>query len=118
MWLVAASVFSLPAATLDATLLDASDALAGVDELELAGVNELAIFELDGAIELLDEELETGGCSGFFPPPPLPPQAVNPATINERAQVLIRDCIVIPKLRCCYRRLGFCGLDGMADCVV
>lgn len=112
------------AAMLDATLLDASEELAGAEELtgieeltgaeelagaeELSGVAELATLELDGVTELLDEELEDVVVTGLLlPPPPLPPQAARPATINERAQVLIRDCIVIPKLRCCYRRLGF-----------
>ncbi len=69
---------------------------AELDGVELAGA-------LDDASELL-AELGIGFESGLLlPPPPPPPQAVRPANIKERVKVFIRDCIVIPKLRCCYR---------------
>ena len=86
-----------PPIVLDDKLLDTFEELAGIEELEM--------LELEGAIELLllDSELRVGAGSGVLsPPPPPPPQAVRPATIRERVKVFIRDCIIIPKLRYCY----------------
>ena len=121
---MAVSVLS-PPATLDATLLEVSEELAGIEELagteELASMEELEMLELKGDDELVDCELvdcelvdcELGPGAGV-PPPPLPPQAVRPATIREHVKVLIRDCMVIPKLRYCYVGL-VCGLVGHGE---
>lgn len=104
---------SVTVAVLDATLLDASSELAGATELagveldtsELAavelGATELAGVEL-GAKELASIELGTGDGAGLLPPPPPPPQAVKLRSTTGRAQVLIRDCMIIGILRCCY----------------
>lgn len=106
--MVAAWVLSFPATALEAALLDASAELAGAIELaakELAGMElgatELAGVEL-GAIELAAIELGTGDGAGLLPPPP-PPQAVKLRSTTGMAQVLIRDCMIIQILRCCYR---------------
>ena len=92
-------MLSFPAA-LEAALLDASAELAGAIELaakELAGVElgatELAGVEL-GATELAAVELGTGVGAGLLPPPP-PPQAVKLRSTTGKAQVLIRDCMII-----------------------
>ena len=101
-------MLSVVAAALDATLLDSADELVGATELagvEL-GASELAGVEL-GAIELAAVELGAGDGAGLLPPPP-PPHAVKLSTIKGRAQVLIRDCMIIRILRCCYFELyGF-----------
>jgi hypothetical protein len=97
-------VLSVPATELEAALLDASAELAGAIELaanELAGV-ELGAKEL-GATELAAVELGTGDGAGLLPPPPPPPQAVKLMSTTGRAQVLIRDCMIIQILRFCYR---------------
>jgi len=78
-------VLSVVAAALDATLLDSADELAGA--IELAGV------EL-GATELAAAELGTGDGAGLLPPLP-PPQAVKLRSTTGKAQVLIRDCMII-----------------------
>lgn len=100
-------MLSFPAA-LETALLDASAELAGAIELaakELAGVElgatELAGVEL-GATELAAVELGTGVGAGLLPPPP--PQAVKLRSTTGKAQVLIRDCMIIQILRSCYRR--------------
>jgi hypothetical protein len=77
-------VFSLPSGKLEAALDEAAE-LSGAEEL--AGVEE-------GATELADDETGDVGTGSLLPP--LPPQAVRPATIRERAQVFIRDCIEFP----------------------
>ena len=98
-------MLSVIAAALDATLLDSAEELMGATEL--AGV-ELGAAELAG-VELAAVELGTGDGAGLLPPPP-PPQAVSPSSTMGRAQVLIRDCMIIEILRCCYRELfGFKG---------
>ncbi len=56
-----------------------------------------------GATELAAIELGTGDGAGLLPPPPPPPQAVKLRSTTGRAQVLIRDCMIIQILRCCYR---------------
>jgi hypothetical protein len=86
-------VLSLPAATLDtAAELAGATELAGVE----LGAIELAASELTGA------ELAADEGAGLLPPPPPPPQAVKLRSTIGKAQVLIRDCIVIPILRYCY----------------
>lgn len=81
-------------------MLDIADELIGA--VELAGVElgaaELAGVEL-GATELAAIEPGTDDGAGLLPPPP-PPQAVKLRITIGKAQVLIRDCIVIPILRC------------------
>ena len=104
-------MLSVIAAALDATLLDSAEELMGATELagvEL-GAAELAGVEL-GATELAAVELGTGDGAGLLPPPP-PPQAVSPSRTMGRAQVLIRDCMIIEILRCCYREL-YWSLEG------
>lgn len=97
-------VLSVNTAVLDATLLDTADEL--VCATELAGVElgatELAGVEL-GVTELAAAELGTGDGAGLLSPPPPPPQAVKLRITIGKAQVLIRDCMIIGILRYCYR---------------
>ena len=92
-------MFSLPAARLDAALLDIIGAIE-LAAIELGAI-ELAGVEL-GATELAAIELGTVEAAGLLLPP-LPPQAVRLKIVRGSVQVFIRDRIIVVILHC------YCG---------